>query len=115
MIEQMRTEVKINDLPESKRYVTLLIDEMKIKEDLVFDKHSCTMIGFVRLGSINDQLLRVEQGIDETNPPFADRPCSRNYGERIVFQIRISSGTLSLKRMYWTNVVSNRLGCNTCS
>ena len=47
VLEQLRSEAKVNDLPESKQYVTLLIDEMKIKEDLVFDKHSCTMIGFV--------------------------------------------------------------------
>ena len=72
MLEQKRFEAKVKDLPESKRYVTLLIDEMKIKEDLVFDKHSCTMIGFVRLGSINDQLLQFEQGKDESHPPIAD-------------------------------------------
>ena len=46
VIEQMIAEAKISDLPMAKRYVTILIDEMKIKEDLVFDKHSCTMIGF---------------------------------------------------------------------
>ncbi len=45
---------------------------MKIKEDLVFDKHSCTMIGFVHLGSINDQLLRAEQEVGETHPPISD-------------------------------------------
>jgi len=28
----------------------------------VFDKHSC---GFVNLGSINDQLMQVEQGMDK--------------------------------------------------
>ena len=29
------------------KYFILLFDEMKVKEDLVFDKHTCELIGFV--------------------------------------------------------------------
>ena len=32
------------------RYIVLLFDEMKIKSNLVFDKHSGELIGFVDLG-----------------------------------------------------------------
>ena len=34
------------------RFVTILFDEMKIQEDLVWDKHSGELIGFVDLGDI---------------------------------------------------------------
>ena len=35
------------------RYVTILFDEMKIQEDLVWDKYTGELIGFVDLGDIN--------------------------------------------------------------
>ena len=34
---------------------------MKIKEDIVYDKHTWEMIGFVKLGDVNDQLLELER------------------------------------------------------
>ena len=45
--EQLKNEAGIDSLPESRRYVALLIDEMKIKEDLVYDKRSGQIIGFM--------------------------------------------------------------------
>lgn len=45
------------DIHEDKdRYVVLMWDEMKIKEDLVFDKHTCELIGFANAGEINNHL-----------------------------------------------------------
>ena len=41
-------------LPSSRRYISIIIDEMKIKEGLVFNKHSGKIIGFTSLGDIND-------------------------------------------------------------
>ena len=54
----------------------LALDEMKVKEDLIYDKHEEEMIGFVRIGDINDQLLEFErhcsQDTDqEMHPPIA--------------------------------------------
>ncbi len=46
---QMKDESKVDLLPESKRYVSIAIDEMKIKEDIVYEKHTGSMIGFVNL------------------------------------------------------------------
>ena len=45
---------------EKDQYVVLSSDEMKIKEDLVFDKNSCELIGFVNLGDINNNLDTIE-------------------------------------------------------
>ena len=50
----------INDLKQktvnfsgAERFITILFDEMKIQEDLVWDKYSGELIGFVDLGDIN--------------------------------------------------------------
>ena len=73
VIEMMRCETKCKELPESKRYVCLLIDEMKIKKDIVYDKFSGDIIGFCNLGNINDELLKFEQQVDSDShyPPVA--------------------------------------------
>ncbi len=59
--QQLAEEVKRLSLPDSRKFVSLLIDEMKIKEGLVYNKHSGEIMGFTSLGDINDDLLRLEQ------------------------------------------------------
>ena len=44
-----------------KRHVVLLLDEMKIKQSLVYDKHDSKIVGFVNLGEVNDQLAKFER------------------------------------------------------
>ena len=39
----------------------LVFDEVKVKEDLVYDKHSANLVGFVRIGDVNDHLSRFER------------------------------------------------------
>ena len=43
--------------------VVLLVDEVHIKDDLVFDKHSGNILGFINLGNTNNQLIEFEQSI----------------------------------------------------
>lgn len=38
--EMLKRDVGFSDLPDWKKHVVLLLDEMKIKESLVYDKHS---------------------------------------------------------------------------
>ena len=40
-------------------FVALVWDEMKVKEGLIFDKHTCNLIGFTNIGQINDELDKV--------------------------------------------------------
>ena len=54
----MRQECKCDGLPNSKRYVTML---MKVKEDIVYDKHTGNVVGFCNLETLNDELLRIER------------------------------------------------------
>ena len=44
---------KTASFSETERYVNILFDEMKIQENLVWDKHSGELIGFVDLGDVN--------------------------------------------------------------
>ena len=37
-----------------------VFDEVKIKEDLVFDKHSLELVGFVQIGDINSHLSKFQ-------------------------------------------------------
>ena len=49
--------VKEESISEEKdRYCVLCWDEVKIKENLVLNKHTCELIGFTDLGSINNHL-----------------------------------------------------------
>ena len=41
---------KIKDFSEQERYVTILLDEMKIQDDLAWDKRTEELLGFVDLG-----------------------------------------------------------------
>ena len=56
------------------KLIFLLLDEMYIREDLVYDKHTGRMIGFCNLGDINDHLLSYERSLDghgDSLPPLA--------------------------------------------
>jgi len=56
-------EGRINELDEWQKHVVLIFDEMHIKEDLVFDKATGELKGFIRLGNINDHLLNLESSL----------------------------------------------------
>ena len=66
--QHLQKEIRINSLPQSKRYVALLIDEMKIKEDLVYDKHTGQIIGFVSVGDLGDILSDMERRCTANSP-----------------------------------------------
>ena len=57
----LKREAKLEELPEWKKYVVVMIDEMKIKESLVYDKHSAHIIGFVDIGDVGNQLNQLEE------------------------------------------------------
>ena len=53
---------------EFQKYVFLVMDEMHIKEDLVYNKHTGELVGFVNLGDINTHLLKYEQSLSGEDP-----------------------------------------------
>ena len=59
--EQLLRESDVNNLEDWQKYVVLMFDEMKIREDLVYDKRTGELTGFVNLGDINEHLQHFEQ------------------------------------------------------
>ena len=74
---------KVDTCPEREKFVLLLLDEMHIREDLVYDKHSGALIGFTDLGSINRHLLEFENKIADEKPP-----CPQLAKTMMVFMVR---------------------------
>ena len=62
--QQLMQVAEISKCPEWKKYVVLVIDEMYIKEDLVYDKNSGALIGFANLGEINSHLLQFQASVE---------------------------------------------------
>ena len=50
--------------PEYEKLVVLLLDEMYIREDLVYEKQTGKLIGFTNLGEINNHLLAFEHEVE---------------------------------------------------
>eukprot|EP00731_Ephydatia_muelleri_P003599 Em0001g3599a len=73
--EELMSAAGIDSLAEWQKCVFILIDEMHIKENLVYDKHSGSVIGFTNVGDINNELLsfeqEFEQGISQPDKPLA--------------------------------------------
>ena len=59
--QQLLDEIKIDTLAEWQKYVGLIFDEMKVKEGIVYNKHSSEVIGFVDLGKVTNQLQEFER------------------------------------------------------
>ena len=51
--------------PDHHKYVAVILDEMHIRADLVYDKSSGDFIGFCNMGDINNYLLEVERSVAE--------------------------------------------------
>ena len=63
----------VKTCPERNKCVLLLLDEMHVREDLVYDKHTGELIGFTNLGDINNHLDAYEKALstDEKPPSLA--------------------------------------------
>ena len=64
---------EVKTCAERNKCVVLLLDEMHVREDLVYDKHEGKLIGFTNLGDINDHLATYKKALngDEEPPSLA--------------------------------------------
>ena len=72
--KQLMQAASMKTCKEWEKCMILLIDEMHIKEDLIYDKHSGALIGFANLGEINTHLLHFEHSLsqgDSASQPLA--------------------------------------------
>lgn len=54
------------------KLVCLLLDEMYIREDLVYEKATGKLVGFTAMGEINDHLLAFERSLDEEKDDYKE-------------------------------------------
>ena len=47
----------------------LVLDEIHIREDLIYDKHQGTLIGFTNLGDVNNCLVKFEAPVQNEEEP----------------------------------------------
>lgn len=60
---------------ERERHVIIILDEMHVRENLVYDKHTGSIIGFTHLGEVNAELAAYEKSLEEdsvTHEPLAN-------------------------------------------
>ena len=71
-VEQMlMKEIRVDTMSDYEKFVVLIFDEMKIKESIVYDKHSSNVIGFVELNDVYDQLFQLEHNDGDKSRPIA--------------------------------------------
>ena len=77
--QQLATAANVECCTECKKYVAIIFDEMYIKEDLVYNKHTNALIGFANLGDTNTQLLAFQKSLQVpvTHSPYTQFPCSK--------------------------------------
>ena len=68
--EQLIRETKVTSLEEWQKYVVVLLDEVKIKEDLVHNSDTFKLIGYVNLGQFNNQLISLNSSDNDFDPKF---------------------------------------------
>ena len=57
----------VESLPDWKRCVAVVFDEVRVKEGIVYDKHNCRVVGFVDLGEVNNALLSFERSAHQNS------------------------------------------------
>ncbi|XP_077868103.1 uncharacterized protein LOC144357935 [Saccoglossus kowalevskii] len=56
LLQRIKEDIKFDTEPESKRNVSLVFDEIKIKSGLVYKKSTGKLVGFCNLGQINEEI-----------------------------------------------------------
>ena len=71
--EQLIRDSKLESLEDHQKYVSMIADEMYIKQGLVYNKTTGDLVGYCRIGEINDHLLQLEREYTESN---GDNTCT---------------------------------------
>ena len=100
--DQLAREAKLDELEPWQTSICVVFDEVKIKEGLVYDKHSGNIIGFNDLGDVNVAIDRIEEVVHKSekisssmlvfmvrghlNFPYAQFPC-QNLNAGVLYPI----------------------------
>ena len=74
---QLALAADVDHCPEREKYTAIIFDEMYIKEDLVYNKHTNNLVGFANLGETNNHLLAFERSLQESTPNECVEPLAK--------------------------------------
>lgn len=74
MDAQLCSAAKLDKCEERDKCVLLLLDEMHVKEELVYDKNTGELVGFVNLGEIDTHLMALEKSVTSPESPESSEP-----------------------------------------
>ena len=107
---QLLEMANILQCPEWQKLIIILIDEMYIKEGLVYKKHSGELVGFTDLGDVSNHLIQFEmaaRGEERAAPMLAKTVMHGVHGQGYIHTIAISLCHLPLQQGYrWASCAS---------
>jgi hypothetical protein len=103
---------RTNQLFDVQRYVVLSFDEMKIQSNLVFDKHSNELIGFVDLGDVNVAALDSPTTLASHVLAFMVRGVASDLKYILGYFSTENVTAYQLMPLFWKAVSILELGCN---
>lgn len=66
VVEQLIKEMSLLNINEDwQKYASILFDEIKIKSDLVYDKNSGELVGYVNLNHMGNDLIQLENARED--------------------------------------------------
>ena len=110
--QQLVSHPDVRGVEDWKRHVLLLLDEMHIKEDLVYNKHNGALVGFVNLTDITVHLEEFERSL--TNQAYSLAPptlANSLFMVRVLFYHDSNSiRPVHLPKSNWRTDLPNLLG-----
>ena len=76
--QQLVSHPDVREGEEWQRYVILLLDEMHIREDLVYNKHTGALVGFANLGDITGHLEQFQRALETADVKQACQPLAKS-------------------------------------
>lgn len=103
-----------NSYFDTQRYVVLLFDEMKVQSNLVFDKHTGELIGYVDLGEpdINYATLEKQDDIATHALVFLVRGVCTELKFALAYFVTTGVTSAQLMSLFWEGVCILETSCN---
>ena len=94
--KQLMAVADVGRIPDWQKYVVVLMDEMHIREDLIYNKHTGALLGFTNLGDINSHLDSFERSVEtNTIASSSGQNDARHHGTRAVYKVTVPVRSVS--------------------
>ena len=84
MIVRLKDDMKFDSCDSAEKIVGIMLDEMKVKSGLVFNKRTDKLVGFVDLGSINNDMEALQSFFTTGTSPKLELA-----GSVLVYMVRL--------------------------